>query len=97
MCGHALRLTDADTVATVLEDVPASELVTVSDAAGAVVQELCASAAIPRGHKIALVDIHPGTHVIKYGASIGVATAEIPAGAHVHTHNLASTRGRGDL
>jgi hypothetical protein len=35
--------------------------------------------------------------VIKYGSPIGLATAEIPAGAHVHTHNLASTRGRGDL
>ena len=27
----------------------------------------------------------------------GVATAEIPPGAHVHTHNVLSGRGRGDL
>jgi hypothetical protein len=35
--------------------------------------------------------------VIKYGSSIGVASAPIAAGSHVHTHNVASTRGRGDL
>jgi altronate dehydratase len=53
--------------------------------------------AVPPGHKIALCVIHAGEAVIKYGSPIGLATAEIPAGAHVHTHNLASTRGRGDL
>jgi hypothetical protein len=35
--------------------------------------------------------------VVKYGSSIGVATGEILPGAHVHTHNVASARGRGDL
>ena len=53
--------------------------------------------AVPSGHKIALCVIHTGEAVIKYGSPIDLATAEIPAGAHVHTHNLASTRGRGDL
>ena len=36
-------------------------------------------------------------NVVKYGHAIGVATKDIPTGAHVHTHNVASTRGRGDL
>jgi altronate dehydratase len=53
--------------------------------------------AIPRGHKVALASIPAGQPVIKYGSSIGVATADIDAGAHVHTHNLSSERGRGDL
>jgi hypothetical protein len=53
--------------------------------------------AIPRGHKVALERIAPGTAVVKYGSSIGVATEEILPGAHVHTHNVASARGRGDL
>jgi len=53
--------------------------------------------AVPSGHKIALRTIRVGEAVIKYGSPIGFATSEIPAGAHVHTHNLASTRGRGDL
>ncbi|HET7219932.1 MAG TPA: SAF domain-containing protein, partial [Vicinamibacterales bacterium] len=45
----------------------------------------------------ALRAIHRGEAVVKYGSPIGLATMEIAAGAHVHTHNLASTRGRGDL
>jgi altronate dehydratase len=52
---------------------------------------------IPSGHKIALRPIHAGEAVIKYGSPIGLATSEIAAGAHVHTHNVASTRGRGDI
>jgi len=31
------------------------------------------------------------------GSAIGTASADIAAGAHVHTHNVASGRGRGDL
>lgn len=42
------------------------------------------------GHKYALRSIAAGENVIKYGMPIGHATAEIPAGAHVHTHNLAT-------
>ncbi len=52
---------------------------------------------IPAGHKIATADIPAGMPVVKYGSPIGLAIADINAGAHVHTHNLASTRGRGDL
>ena len=43
---------------------------------------------IPMGHKIALRDIAEGEKVIKYGFPIGVATAPIALGEHVHTHNL---------
>ena len=53
--------------------------------------------AIPGGHKVALTPIARGSAVIKYGSEIGTATVDIPAGGHVHTHNVASTRGRGDL
>ena len=52
--------------------------------------------AIPRGHKLALSAIHSGEEVLKYGSAIGTATAEISPGSHVHTHNVASDRGRGD-
>ena len=53
--------------------------------------------AIPRGHKVALAVISAGAAVMKYGSSIGVATRDILPGAHVHTHNVSSARGRGDL
>lgn len=44
---------------------------------------------IPMGHKIATRRIAAGEIVRKYGQVIGVASADIPAGAHVHVHNLA--------
>ena len=64
---------------------------------GLVIADITVRDAIPRGHKVALVRIAPGAAVIKYGSSIGMATAEILPGAHVHTHNVSSARGRGDL
>jgi altronate dehydratase len=45
---------------------------------------------VPLGHKIARTDIRSGDKILKYGAPIGVATADIPAGAHVHVHNIRS-------
>ena len=42
------------------------------------------------GHKLARVPLGRGEKVIKYGATIGRATAAIDRGAHVHTHNLES-------
>ena len=45
---------------------------------------------IPMGHKMALSDIPVGAPIVKYGFPIGHATAEISAGEHVHTHNMAT-------
>src|SRR5262245_16984993 len=42
---------------------------------------------ITPGHKIALQAIPEGTPVIKYGEHIAKATADIPEGGWVHTHN----------
>ncbi|CAJ0893184.1 Galactarate dehydratase (L-threo-forming) [Ralstonia sp. LMG 32965] len=44
--------------------------------------------AIPAGHKVAMRDIAAGQPVHKYGQVIGVATAPIRAGEHVHVHNI---------
>jgi altronate hydrolase len=43
---------------------------------------------VPRGHKVAVRDLAAGAPIRKYGQVIGVATAPIAAGEHVHTHNL---------
>ena len=43
---------------------------------------------IPAGHKVALTDIASGQNIIKYGAPIGHALSDIPAGSWVHTHNV---------
>lgn len=42
------------------------------------------------GHKLAIRPIRQGEPVIKYGIVIGVATADIDTGDHVHTHNIKS-------
>lgn len=43
---------------------------------------------LENGHKYALCDIKCGENIIKYGAPIGHAIADIKKGEHVHTHNL---------
>lgn len=51
---------------------------------------LTAASDIPAGHKVALAPIKTGDAVVKYGFAIGKATADIAAGAQVHSHNLAT-------
>ena len=52
---------------------------------------------IPYAHKFAREFISKGTDVIKYGEVIGVASADIQPGEHVHVHNVESKRARGDV
>ena len=52
-------------------------------------ENVTALQSIPSGHKIATRAISAGEAVRKYGQVIGVATADIAAGAHVHVQNLA--------
>ncbi|MGQ2930032.1 MAG: UxaA family hydrolase [Sphingopyxis sp.] len=85
----ALRIDPGDTVATCLADTAADDRITVDRATITLID------AIPRGHKFALAPIARGDAVIKYGFPIGVATADIAAGAHVHSHNLATALGGG--
>jgi altronate hydrolase len=87
----ALVISARDNVATALEPLEPGQTIRIGDASITVKDE------VPRGHKVALQTIARGQAVVKYGSPIGNASSDIPAGAHVHTHNLASTRGRGDL
>lgn len=86
-----LVISDGDNVATALEPLEVGRELA-AGGSRVVVQE-----PIPRGHKLALRSIASGESVVKYGSAIGVASKDIPAGTHVHTHNVSSTRGRGDL
>lgn len=52
---------------------------------------------VPYGHKIAVRPIKKGESVMKYGESIGAASADIQKGEYVHVHNMEAMRGRGDL
>jgi altronate hydrolase len=47
---------------------------------------------IPRGHKIASIDIAKNDGIIKYGERMGHAVAPIARGEHVHTHNILGDR-----
>ncbi|MCL2604108.1 MAG: altronate dehydratase family protein [Defluviitaleaceae bacterium] len=49
---------------------------------------LHAEAGIDFGHKVACADISAGQEIIKYGCPIGIASADIKNGEHVHTHNM---------
>ena len=92
---HVLVLHPSDNVATALVDLAAGQPVTAARASGAVT--VCAQEPIAFGHKLALVPLATGAPVYKYGEVIGIAAAAIPAGAHVHVHNVESQRGPGDL
>ena len=81
-----LIISERDNVATALEPIdPGREL-----RAGA--WTVVAVEAIPRGHKVAVCAIRAGEAVVKYGNPIGTASADIAAGSHVHTHNLADRK-----
>ncbi|HSF93819.1 MAG TPA: UxaA family hydrolase, partial [Thermohalobaculum sp.] len=73
-----VRLDAADNVVTAIRPL----------AAGAAVEGAVTTALIPRGHKVATAAIARGAPVLKYAQVIGYAAEDIPAGAHVHTHNL---------
>ena len=73
-----LRIHPSDNVAVALR---AAE-------AGTVFDGVAATEPIPAGHKLSLRAIAVGEPVLKYGYPIGVASVAIPAGAHVHSHNV---------
>ena len=87
----ALVISARDNVATALETLEAGRSVDLGAVTVTVLER------IPHGHKLALAPIAAGQPVVKYGSPIGLATCDIAPGTHVHVHNLASSRGRGDL
>lgn len=87
----AIVISERDNVATALKALEVGHRLTLNG------RDVVVCEAIAAGHKVAIVAIAGGEAVIKYGSPIGVAAVNIQQGAHVHTHNVASTRGRGDL
>ena len=77
-----LRINAADNVAVALEPLAMGSVLNLMGFSVTALED------IPAGHKVALRDIGCGENVIKYGFPIGHAIKAIPAGAHVHIHNL---------
>ena len=93
----ALKVDDLDNVATIFANgITDGTEVEVRDKKGNS-EIITVHGDVPYGHKIALRDIAPGEHIMKYGECIGAASHPISKGDYVHVHNLYALRGRGDL
>jgi altronate hydrolase len=79
-----VQVDPADQVGVALRPLAAGEVLTVEGTPLPVIEP------IATGHKIALVEIAASDDVRRYGWPIGRATQAIPAGAHVHSHNVAT-------
>jgi len=79
-----LQLHPKDNVLICARSVAAGSSVTIDG------QAYTLEVAIELGHKIARVPLARGDLVYRYGAPIGVMTADAKPGQHVHSHNLAS-------
>ena len=77
-----------DNIAIALQELAVGTIVEQSD----IQEKLEVKTPIPRGHKIALTDIHKGDPIIKYGERMGHAYQVINRGSHVHTHNVIGDR-----
>jgi altronate hydrolase len=81
----AIRLHPDDDVAILKTHVPAGTILHLQHESSA---QIAVRRLIPSGHKIALREIGEGVPIRRYGQVIGFATQPIPAGEHVHSHNL---------
>ena len=77
-----IRIHPDDNVVVALEDIHQGETLEIDGVSVTAVED------IARGHKMALRNIPEGEPVVKYGNPIGLAKAEIPAGAWAHVHNV---------
>lgn len=81
---HTIQLNPNDNVIVALHDL----------SAGQDVDGVTTRADIPQGHKVANRSISNGEQITKYGMPIGVASADIKAGEHVHEHNMRTALGQ---
>lgn len=79
-----LRLSPGDNVLVVREQIEPGTTVVIGGT------EVTVPRRLGLGHKLAAVPIRAGERIVKYGAPIGRATADIAVGEHVHVHNVVS-------
>ena len=79
-----IRLAEPDNVLMIATTLNEGEALQVSG------ETVRLATALSLGHKIAARPIAAGETILKYNFPIGVATEDIPLGAHVHVHNVRS-------
>lgn len=89
---NALIHDPEDDVAVLVTDLKAGDTASAVTLDGQPVTTVTLIEAIPLGHKVALRDLAAGKTLIKYGRNIGRVSQDIPAGAHVHIHNVRTER-----
>ena len=86
-----IHVNSKDNLVTCLRPIAKGETITFEG------KEYTATSDIPKFHKMAVEEIKKDEYCYKYGQIIGEALTDLHPGDYVHVHNLASTRGRGDL
>ena len=86
-----VHASDRDNLVTCVRDLKAGDRRVIDGA------EITAQDDVPIYHKMAIAEIKKGEAVYKYGEVMGVASKDIHVGQWAHTHNIDSTRGRGDI
>lgn len=80
------QIHSADNVAVLLESADAEEI----DVIGTKHFRIRLRQAIELGHKVAVANVAEGSPIIKFGVTIGTASAPICIGEWVHLHNCRS-------
>ena len=90
---HGILIHDVkDDVGVAVKDLTAGSEIGVASLEGEFVTTVRLTTDVPLGHKVAMRELALEHKVIEYGRPIGKAIAAIPAGAHVHVHNIKSLR-----
>jgi hypothetical protein len=87
---NAILIDEKDNVITATESLQAGSVATYQRARER--KKIILTEAIPKFHKIALIDIKEKQPVFKYGQLIGETTRTISKGSHVHDHNITSPK-----
>jgi altronate dehydratase small subunit len=86
MSEAVIVIDERDNVATALRAIEQGESLHIN--AGGATIEITVLEPIAFGHKIALADLEKGSHIVKYGEVMGLATRDIARGEHTHVHNV---------
>lgn len=89
----SILLHEKDNTVTALLDLSKGQEVVIGSEAAP--ERILLGQDIRYAHKFARVFIPKESDVIKYGEVIGVASADIQPGEHVHIHNVESKRAQG--